>query len=121
MEAEISDPTNSQLANDQGSGADPGELLRGLVDVRGRLEKINSAKTGRGKLVNAVIDGGRPVLPDVNLADSTSTSKKAEKQVSPQDLAELDERVGELESVIGSSTTSLDEVCDSDFPATWCF
>jgi len=98
------------LVNEQGSGTDPGELLRGLVDVRGRLEKISGTKTGRGKLVNAVIDGGRPSLPEANPTDSTSVGKGAEREVSPQDLAELDERVGELESVIGSSTTSLDEV-----------
>lgn len=98
------------MVNEQDSGTDPGELLRGLVDVRGRLEKINGTKTGRGKLVNAVIDGGRPGLPDASPTDSTSVGKGAERQVSPQDLAELDERVGELESAIGSSTASLDEV-----------
>jgi nuclear migration protein JNM1 len=114
LEADISDPTNPLLADEQDSGIDPGELLRGLVDVRGRLEKINVTKTGRGKLVNAVIDGERPGLPDANATDSTSVGKKAEKQVDPQDLAELDERVGELESVIGSSTTSLDEVGHSN-------
>lgn len=103
----MSDPANPLLAHEQGSGIDPGELLRGLVDVRGRLEKINDIKTGRGKLVNAVIDGGRPGLPDTALVDSTSVGNK---QANPQDLAELDERVGELESIIGSSSTSLDEV-----------
>lgn len=113
LEADVSDPTNPLLVNEQDSSIDPGELLRGLVDVRGRLEKINGTKTGRGKLVNAVIDGGRPGLPDANPTDSTSVGKGAEKQVNPQDLAELDERVGELEAVIGSSTTSLDEVGSS--------
>jgi nuclear migration protein JNM1 len=106
------------LAGGQGSGVDPGELLRGLVDVRGRLEKINGNKTGRGKLVNAVMDGGRPALLDAGPTDSTSAAKKAERLVSTQDLAELDERVGELESVIGSSTTSLDEVCTLNSPDT---
>jgi len=110
LEADISDPTNPLLVNEQDSGIDPGELLRGLVDVRGRLGKINGTKTGRGKLVNAVIDGMRPSLPDPNLTDSTPVGQRAERQVNPQDLAKLDERVGELESAIGSSTTSLDEV-----------
>ena len=110
LEADISDPTNPLLVHEQDSGIDPGELLRGLVDVRGRLERINGTKTGRGKLVSAVIDGGRPGLLDTAQPDSTSAGKGADRQVSPQDLAELDERVGELESVIGSSTTSLDEV-----------
>ena len=109
LEADISDPTNPLLVSEQDSGIDPGELLRGLVDVRGRLGKINSTKTGRGKLVNAVIDGGRPDPPDANQTESIS-GRKAESQVNPQDLAELDERVGELESAIGSSTASLDEV-----------
>lgn len=106
----MSDPTNPLLVHGQDSGIDPGELLRGLVDVRGRLERINDIKTGRGKLVNAVIDGGRPGLPDTAPVDSTSVGNRTESQVNPQDLAELDERVGELESVIGSSSTSLDEV-----------
>ena len=110
LEADISDPTNPLLVNEQDSGIDPGELLRGLVDVRGRLGRINGTKTGRGRLVNAVIDGMRPGLPDTNLTDSTPVGQRAERQVNPQDLAELDERVGELESAIGSSTTSLDEV-----------
>ena len=110
LEADISDPTNPLSVNEQDSGIDPGELLRGLVDVRGRLEKINTAKTGRGKLVNVVVDDRRL---DTSPTDSASVVKSAERQVNPQDLAELDERVGELESVIGSSTTSLDEVGDS--------
>jgi len=109
------------LVHEQDSGIDPGELLRGLVDVRGRLERINGTKTGRGKLVSAVIDGGRPGLLDTAPTDSTSTGKGADRQVGPQDLAELDERVGELESVIGSSTTSLDEVGYSDLSdISWC-
>lgn len=109
------------MVHEQDTGIDPGELLRGLVDVRGRLEKINDTKTGRGKLVNAVIDGGKPGLPDATLADMTSVGKRAERQVSPEDLAELDERVGELESVIGSSTTSLDEVGYPNLSdVSWC-
>ncbi|KAF9650895.1 hypothetical protein BDM02DRAFT_3092305 [Thelephora ganbajun] len=110
LEADISDPTNPLLVNEQDSGIDPGELLRGLVDVRGRLENINGTKTGRGKLVHAVIDGARPSLPDASPTDSTPVGKRAERQVNLQDLAELDERVGELESVVGSSTASLDEL-----------
>lgn len=110
LETDISDPTNPILANEQGSGIDPGELLRGLVDVRGRLERINGVKAGRGKFVNAVIDGGRPGLLDADQTDLTPAGKKPEREVNPRDLAELDERVGELESVIGSSNASLDEV-----------
>lgn len=121
LEADISDPSNPLLVNEQDSGVDPGELLRGLVDVRGRLEKINNAKTGRGKLVNAVMDGGRSGLTDANPTESTPAGQGTERQVHPQDLAELDERVGELESVVGASTTSLDEVGGSSAPDTlWC-
>lgn len=116
LERDISDPADPLLVNEQDSSIDPGELLRGLVDVRGRLEKIGGAKTGRGKLVNVVIDGGKPGLIDANLAESTPAGKVAERDINPQDLTELDERVGELESVIGSSTTSLDEVGTSNFP-----
>ena len=118
LERDISDPTNPLLAIEQDSGIDPGELLRGLVDVRGRLEKINDTKTGRGKLVNAVIDGGRLGPSDAIPTESTPAGKRAERRVDPQDLAELDERVGELESVVGSSTASLDEVGTPNFPDT---
>jgi len=121
LEADISDPTNPLLVNEQDSGVDPGELLRGLVDVRGRLGKINGTKTGRGKLVNAVMDGMRPGLSDANITDSTPVGQRAERQVNPQDLTELDERVGELESAIGSSTTSLDEVRRTNLSwVPWC-
>jgi nuclear migration protein JNM1 len=116
LEADISDPTNPILVNEQGSGIDPGELLRGLVDVRGRLEKINGTKTGRGKFVNAVIDGGRVGLSDANQAELAPVGKRPERQDNPQDLVKLDERVGELESVIGSSTASLDEVGTQNLP-----
>ena len=116
IERDISNPTNPLLVDEQDSSIDPGELLRGLVDVRGRLEKISGTKIGRGRLVNAVMDGVKPGFVDANLAESTLAGKAAEREINPQHLTELDERVGELESVIGSSTTSLDEVGTSNFP-----
>ena len=106
------------MVNEQDSGIDPGELLRGLVDVRGRLEKINGTRTGRGKFVNAVIDGGRTGLRDANQTEMAPVGSRSEKQANPQDLVKLDERVGELESVIGSSTASLDEVGTLNLPDT---
>lgn len=40
-----------------------GELLKGVHDVRSRLERISAAKDGRGRLVDAVVNGGPTSRP----------------------------------------------------------
>jgi len=37
---------------------DPAELLKGVHDVRARLDKIGTARESRGRLVDAVVNGG---------------------------------------------------------------
>lgn len=113
LEAEISDPLNPLLANDKEEDAvDPGELIRGLVDVRGRLEKIRKGKEGRGRLVGAVL-GDEPAKTETEeppreepKKEQVDSSGKSELQ----NIVEMDRRVGELEKLVGSSSAILDEV-----------
>lgn len=100
---------------------DPGEMIRGLVDVRGRLEKISKGKEGRGRLVSVVMGNGEvEVWDDGKKNFEGSEGKKAgvgkkdyEKGRTPdvRSVVEMDRRVGELEKLIGSSSVALDEVC----------
>jgi nuclear migration protein JNM1 len=98
---------------------DPGELIRGLVDVRGRLEKISKGKEGRGRLVGVVMGNGDiEVLKDGKKVDGIQNEradgkKDLEKAKIPdvRSVVEMDRRVGELEKLVGSSSTALDEVC----------
>ena len=98
---------------------DAGELIKEVVDVKARLEKINKLKetrTGREKLVSAVIQG---------VGERTSTGTPQEEHPAPEkevkdeggsikmevkDIAEMDRRLGELERAVGSTTTAADEV-----------
>lgn len=121
LEADISDPVNPLLVDEQNSGVDPGDILRSLVGVRGRLETINGANQGEENRLMLYIDGGRTGLPDANPTGSTPVGKGAERHVNSQDIAELDERVGELESVINSSAASLGKVSHTNLSdVSWC-
>ena len=57
LEVELSDPTHPLLRKEKeaGHGGDPGELIRGMVDVKRRIEKISRAREGRGRLVSVVL------------------------------------------------------------------
>ncbi|KAH9945644.1 hypothetical protein B0H21DRAFT_744028 [Amylocystis lapponica] len=123
LETELADPSNPLLHKEKESGhVDPGELIRGMVDVKGRLDKISKVKEGRGKLVSVVLgeeggqygsgeDGkdkekiGRGKFEGKNGAADDKT-----KTPDVKDIAEMDRRVGELEKVVGSSSTALDEL-----------
>ncbi len=126
LETELSDPTNPLLRKEKEAGnADPGELIRGMVDVKRRIEQISKAREGRGKLVSAVL--GDSDTEDASEA-ATAVKRKAAKNTESaepvsvpaiviprapevRDIAEMDKRVGELEKLVGSSSTALDEVC----------
>ena len=121
LEAELADPSNPLLRledQEDGSKIDTGTLMRGLVDVRGRLETVKKGKEGRGKLVGMIMEDESKgdSLEKRNEAESNSASvskaKEAEKRDEEDDklLADLDKRVGELEDLIGSSSIALDEV-----------
>ncbi|KAH8119348.1 hypothetical protein DFH11DRAFT_440558 [Phellopilus nigrolimitatus] len=119
LEAELSDPSNPLLHGDeQGEGAqiDPGELMRGLVDVRGRLDKVKKGREGRGRLVGVILEDGKEAeefKKEMSRARSKDTrGGKDRGEAKDEDLGELDRRVGELEDLIGSSSVALDEVSD---------
>lgn len=118
LETELADPSNPLLAKErEEDNVDPGELIRGLVDVRGRLEKISKGKEGRGRLVSVVMGNG-----DIDVKEGEKRNhddgqkgiegKNNEKKDAPdvRGVVEIDRRVGELEKLVGSSSTALDEV-----------
>jgi nuclear migration protein JNM1 len=114
LEHEISDPANPLLQKErEEENVDPGELIRGLVDVRGRLDKIRKRKEGRGKLVGVVLEKDTKVSDEEVEEDEKreeGDSKDSEIDSKMRTLVEMDKRVGELEKIIGSSNTALDEV-----------
>ena len=90
--------------------------MRGLVDVRGRLEKVKKTREGRGRLMGVVLSGDKEV--DAAKEPTTAAEPKKEEPEAKQaekdekgSLTELDRRLGELEDLIGSSSVALDEVC----------
>ncbi|EPQ57687.1 hypothetical protein GLOTRDRAFT_127917 [Gloeophyllum trabeum ATCC 11539] len=113
LEAELSDPSNPALHKErEEEHVDPGELIRGLVDVKGRLEKISKVKEGRGRLVEAILRDENDTHEDRDNEKDAKGEKDGQekgKGLDVRNVAEMDKRVGELEKIIGSSTTSLDE------------
>lgn len=122
LETELADPSNPLLQKGKEDDAiDPGELIRGLVDVRGRLEKIRKDKQGRGKLVGVVLgerddrgthgthDSPRDELKPSDDPTLTKVDVKAGKSHA-RTIVEMDRRVGELENLLGSSSIILDEI-----------
>ena len=116
LEIELADPSNPLLVKEiEDDNVDPGELIRGLVDVKARLEKIRKGREGRGKLVNAVLHQERDSeAPDDKdqAKDGVDSDKQGVAGTKPQikSMLDLDRRVGELEKVIGSSSATPDEV-----------
>ncbi|KAG6906219.1 hypothetical protein DXG01_015158 [Tephrocybe rancida] len=110
LEAELADPSNPAL---QASGVDAGELIRGLVDVRGRLERIKKGKEGRGRLVGAVlaedVEEDESALEKEKDKEETNSKEEAAGKPDARNVAEMDRRVGELEKLVGSSSASLDD------------
>jgi nuclear migration protein JNM1 len=123
LEAELSDPSNPLLAKErEEDSVDPGELIRGLVDVKARLGKLSKGKEGRGKLVSVVI-GDVPSSSangrDLSSVKEKRSDDKAEEKAKDaprlpdiSSIAEMDKRVGQLEALVGSSSAALDEVRD---------
>lgn len=91
--------------------------MRGLVDVRGRLEKVKKTREGRGRLVGVVLadkeaEATTAPAPAAEAKKEGQEGKQTEKDAEAKGtLAELDHRLGELEELIGSSSVALDEVC----------
>ena len=127
LETELSDPSNPLYNKErelENGAVDPGELIRGMVDVKGRLQKISKAKQGRGKLVSVVlgeeIHNQRAVAPGKDSTKDKNVDEAGEKAhpaklSDVKDIAEMDRRVGELEKIVGSSNTALDEASPISF------
>jgi nuclear migration protein JNM1 len=116
LEAELSDPLNPALHidDDKGSKLDTGELMRGVVEVRGRLEKVRRGKETRGKLVETILnrESNEPSQARASDGGDAGDSKPNEaKEDGSGTLTTLDRRVGELEELLGSSSIALDDVC----------
>ena len=116
LETELADPSNPLLVKEiEDDHVDPGELIRGLADVKARLEKIRKEREGRGKLVNAVLHQAKDFeAPDVKdqVKDDVDSEKQDVAGSNPQMkiMLDFDRRVGGLEKVIGSSSATPDEV-----------
>lgn len=116
LENELADPSNPLLEKErEESHVDPGELLRGLVDVRSRLDKIVKEKEGRAKLIGNILHADQqPSKPRGNLEGSEQAQQETKSDPAKsavQSLVEVDRRVEELERLVGSSNASLDDVC----------
>jgi len=119
LETELADPANPLLARDrEESHVDPGHLLKGLVDVKARLAKFSASNEGRVRLVQGVLQDPPPIahtaetFPEKNGSDVNKKAKEPQQSLeTARDVAEVDRRVGELEKLVGSASTSLDEVC----------
>ncbi|KAG1810806.1 Dynamitin-domain-containing protein [Suillus variegatus] len=110
LEGEVADPSNPAL---KAEGVDAGEMIRGLVDVRRRLEKVRMGREGRGRLVGVVLgDGSREDSKDdveETSADDKTKESKVQEVPEVRGIAEMDKRVGELEKLVGSVGATLDE------------
>jgi nuclear migration protein JNM1 len=117
LEYELADPSNPLIQRERDEeNVDPGELIRGLVDVRTRLDKIRKVKEGRARLVDAVLEGdslpkdqGNKKLEE-DKDKATDIDDKLNLNSEMQTIVSIDRRVRELETIIGSSNMSLDEV-----------
>ncbi|KAL4245101.1 hypothetical protein ABKN59_009685 [Abortiporus biennis] len=115
LETELADPSNPLLTKEKEESV--GELIRGVVDVKGRIDKISKVKEGRGKLVSAVLgeDNGPKFVLEAEGINDKEEKPKVEEKSEPKksdvkEISEMDKRVGELEKIIGSSSAPLDEL-----------
>ncbi|KAJ6475227.1 Dynamitin-domain-containing protein [Mycena vitilis] len=111
LETELADPANPLLFKErEEDSVDPGELIRGLVDVRGRLDKIRKGKEGRGRLVGVILGQDEGKEADLKQPKPVAPSGADETgKPNVRSIVEMDRRVGELEKLVGSSTAALDE------------
>ncbi|KAJ7188383.1 Dynamitin-domain-containing protein [Mycena filopes] len=110
LETELADPANPLLFKErEEDSVDPGELIRGLVDVRGRLDKIRKGKEGRGRLVGVILGQDDEKDPSTNQKSSQPSAADDNGKPNVRSIVEMDRRVGELEKLVGSSTAALDE------------
>ncbi|KIY65924.1 hypothetical protein CYLTODRAFT_491918 [Cylindrobasidium torrendii FP15055 ss-10] len=103
LQAELS-ALEADAAVGQEDDGDAGELIRGLVDVRSRLSAL---RRGRGSLVAKLTNDVDGQVESSSPAPGPSTPASTDAKTG---LVGIDERVAQLERVVGSSTASLDEL-----------
>ncbi|KAJ3807051.1 Dynamitin-domain-containing protein [Lentinula aff. lateritia] len=122
LEAELVDPSSPLFLNDEVNDANPGELLRGLVDVRGRVNQISRSTEGRGKLVKSILSQqqlgsirlSKGEEPKPTLIEDEMNETRVAGDI--HNLVEMDRRVAELERLLGTSTTAVDETSPLPLP-----
>ncbi len=127
LESELADPANPLLQKErEEENVDPGELIKELVVVRGRLDKIRKGHEGRARLIGVVLEKGRQELrqerqqegddgDDDEESEEEGEEDEEEELKDPgvsniRTLIDIDKRVEQLEKLVGSSNTALDEV-----------
>ncbi|CAG7853202.1 SubName: Full=Uncharacterized protein {ECO:0000313/EMBL:CCA75109.1} [Serendipita indica DSM 11827] len=86
-EGSVTSPTRKKAANGKSkANEDPTELLKGVHDVRVRLERIGSGKDNRERLLEAVVNGNikRPASPPHSHTLSHSHTNILGNPLSPQ-------------------------------------
>lgn len=99
---------------------EPTELMRELSDMRGRLAGVG----GRARLVSAVVNGKQQAKPEedgqTQNAGTHDTEPRLKSEIAKVNgtngvdgghgVVDMDMRIAQLEKLVGSSGTSLDEV-----------
>ena len=110
LETEFSDPANPLLQKErEEDNVDPGELIKDLVVVRSRLDKIRKGHEGRARLIGTVLGDDGPG-PEDEVSDTDIEDLNNPETSKMRNLIDLDKRVEALEMLIGSSNAALDEV-----------
>lgn len=104
LQAELSALEADAALGEEDDDGDAGELIRGLVDVRSRLSAL---RRGRGSLVAKLTNEVDGQVDAPSPAPGPSTPAPTDAKTG---LVGIDERVAQLERVVGSSTASLDEL-----------
>ncbi|KAI5828224.1 hypothetical protein K523DRAFT_307647 [Schizophyllum commune Tattone D] len=107
IEAEVSGSAKEKIVSEE--NIDPGELIRGLTDVRRRLGQIKKDKEGRGRLVEMITSEEAETRAGEGEGEGKEKPKKGEEKAEVRSVVEIDKRVGELEKLVGAATTVLDE------------
>lgn len=112
----------AEAAHDAGENDEPTELMRELSGMRGRLAGVS----GRSRLISAVVNGkqkaklgdaGDSQTQNVGTHDAEPRVRQEAVRVNESNgtdgghgVVDMDKRIAQLEKLIGSSGTSLDEV-----------
>ncbi|KAH7108111.1 Dynamitin-domain-containing protein [Auriculariales sp. MPI-PUGE-AT-0066] len=107
LEAEAAQPASTEAAD---ADTKAGEIIRELVDMRGRLERLNNRK-GRERLIELLTSPSNGVQTRASTGDDSQVAVAATlpKPDSMSALADVDKRVGQLEKLVGSSSAALDD------------